>query len=435
MRTPSHLIGHLSAARRVAWTLVGGVLGGLVGLVAVVASVSAAPAYTRPVLTGQLTDLGALVSLLAVLALGTLFVRRSWPWVPTVTGAILCLVLGLDSMLMLLGAAAVVLHRDRREGLVASVLAAAGSLVAGLRDGLRPWGETAWAVYLEGERSVAGTADPGLQLAVSLVIAALAAIVVLGVAWLLRSRRDLGETARAREEAEFRSETLETTASRLEERERLAQEVHDALSHRLSVIALHSGALGEAARDSDPGVSESAQVLRETAHRSLEDLRDLVGALREPAGAGRRSPTEESPRVPGVGLAALPDLVTSARASGAVVQATVLVRDADQASDLLNRAAFRITQEALTNAYKHSPGEPITLDVNAGPPEGVSIEVVNRMGVDSGLPGSGSGLVGMEERTAILGGEFLAGPDGRGSFVVRVRLPWQRRTDPAVSEP
>lgn len=424
----------LAAARRILWTLAGGLIGWLACLVATVAAVSAVPTYTQPPLTGDLTALGLPVAMAAVLLPATLFLRRSMPWVVVGAGGVLCVLLGLDSLLLLLGAGAVVLQRSRRQSLLASGIAASGTVLAGVRDGLRPWGQTAWAVYSSDDPLLAGPPDLRLQFAVSLGLAMLGGLVILGTAWLVRSRRELGESARARQRAEIRSETLESTATRLEERERLAQEVHDALSHRLSVIALHSGALGEAAREAAPEVSESAEVLRETAQRSLEDLRDLVGALREPAGAGRSRPVDAPAGVPSVGLAALPELVASARSSGATVQATVLVRDAEQASDLLNRAAFRITQEALTNACKHAPDRPIELDLVADPDHGVSIRVANRLGPDSGLPGTGSGLIGMQERAAVLGGELSAGPDGRGSFVVQARLPWQARTDAGVSD-
>lgn len=416
-----------SLVRRLTWTVVGALLGAMLCVFAVVASVSASPVYTQPVLTGELTSLGALVAFTAVLLPGTLFVRRSRPWVPVLAGAILCYLFGLDSMLLLLGSGAVVLHRDRRQALIASGIASLGTAVAGVRDGLRPWGETAWAVYTMEDPLLAGPPDLRLQMAVSLGIALLAGLAVLGTTWLVRYRRDLGETSRAREEAESRSETLETTTFRLEERERLAQEVHDALSHRLSVIALHSGALGEAAKETDPDVSRSAAVLRENAHRSLEDLRDLVGALREPAGTGRPAAAEEPARMPPIGLAALPDLIGSARASGAWIQTTVMVQDAEQASELLNRAAYRITQEALTNAYKHAPGQPVYVDVTASPVQGVHIRVANGLGADSGLPGSGSGLVGMRERAEVLNGSFSAGPDGRGGYAVQADLPWQAR--------
>lgn len=415
--------------RRLLWIVAGGLLGVLACLVSLVGSLTAASGYTTDTtLDGGLNSIGVLAVLAWLLAMTTLFARAQVPWVTVVAGVALTLLLRLDSLLLLLGAGSVVLRRDRRQGFVASGIAAALTLWAGVRDGLRPWFHTAWGVMFAEDPLARATPDMGFQLGVSLGIATAAALVVLGTAWLVRSRRELGETRQAREEAETRGVRLETTASRLEERERLAREVHDALSHRLSLISLHSGALEEAARGSSPQVAQAAEVLAENAHRSLEDLRDLVGALRKPPGAGRASVTAEPSHVPPIGLAALPDLVGSARASGASVQATILVQDADKASDLLNRAAYRITQEALTNAFKHAPGQPIRVDLSASPADGVRIVVMNRLApADSGLPGAGSGLIGMQERADLLGGSFTSGPDGDGSYVVRAFLPWQAR--------
>lgn len=392
----------------------------------VVGALSAIPTYMTA--DGQLTGVGVLAFLIWILAMPTLFFRARNPWVAVVAGVILTLVLRLDTLLLLIGAGSVVLRRDRRQGFIATGIAVVLTLVAGVRDGLRPAGQSAWEIMLS-DPGLDKAADPTLQMSVALGIAVIAIVIVLGTAWLVRLRGDLQVTGHAKDEAESRSEQLETTAGRLEERERLAREVHDALSHRLSLISLHSGALEEAAKDESPEVSQAAEVLRDNAHRSLEDLRDLVGALREPAGAGRPAAAGEPSRVPSVGLAALPELVGSAKASGAAVQATVMVQEADQASDLLNRAAYRITQEALTNAFKHAPGQPILVDVTASPAAGVHLVVMNRIGAgDSGLPGSGSGLIGMQERADVLGGSFSAGPDGRGSFVVEATLPWQARS-------
>ncbi|WOP17791.1 sensor histidine kinase [Raineyella sp. LH-20] len=416
---------------RVAWTVLGGLVGILACLVALVGSLSVVPGYqTSADVGGQLTGLGALVLLAWLLAMFTIFVRRSQPWVPAAAGVVLAVGLQLDSLLLLLGGAAVVLHRDRRQGVIASVVAGAITLVAGLRDGLRPWGHTAW-VFALGSDPLAAP-DRGLQLGVSVGIAVGAGAVVLGTAWLIRSRRDLGATRRdlgateqARAVAEDRSEQLETTAVRLAERERLAREVHDSLAHRLSLISLHAGALEEAAQDSDPSVADSAEALRDSAHRSLEDLRDLVSTLREPPASGRPAVAGDPAPVPPIGLAALPELVDSARASGVCIEATIMVQDADEATDLLNRAAYRIVQEALTNAVKHAPGQPVRMELTAGPTIGVHLAVRNPQGLDAGLPGSGSGLIGMQERAALLGGILTAEPDGRGEFVVEASLPWQ----------
>lgn len=180
------------------------------------------------------------------------------------------------------------------------------------------------------------------------------------------------------------------------------------------------------------------EVLPGSDHRSLEDLRDPVVALRGPASV-RSSAAADGPEVlPAIGLLALPELVGSARAYGVRLEATILVQDADRASDLLDRATYRILQEALTNTVKHAPGQPVRVDVTAAPAAGVHLVVDNPLGhggASSGpagpgsmLSGPGSGLIGMQERAALLGGILTAGPDERGHFMVEASLPWQGET-------
>ncbi|WP_194793126.1 histidine kinase [Raineyella fluvialis] len=253
MQKPSEVPPTLVTVRRVAWTVLGGSLAVLVCLVALVGSLSVVPAYQSHVgLGGQLTSVGVLALLAWLVAMATLFARRAHPWVPMVAGVLLTVVLQLDSLLLLFGAASVVVHRGRRQGAIASTVAGALTLVAGLRDGLRPWRDSAWAAALSSSSPLSATPDPQLQLGVSLGIAFVSGVVVLGSAWLVRSRQDLGETEEARAQAEDRSERLATATVRLEERERLAREVHDTLAHRLSLISLNSGALETAALDGSP---------------------------------------------------------------------------------------------------------------------------------------------------------------------------------------
>lgn len=418
-----------SSTRRLAgyvWLVVGALLGIGVCLVPMIFATMAVPAYVDSS-ADTINDFGVMAVLVWMAGVATLFVRRRYPWVVVAAGTILAVVIRLDAMLVLLGAAAVVVHRGRRQSLVATVVAGAVAVYAGLRDGLRPWLHASWASVMTPEVEMYDNPDRPLQVGVSLGLALLAGAVVLGIAWMVRGRKELRATEQARDAAEHRGDRLETTVTRQEERERLAREVHDALAHRLSLISLHSGALEEAARSSDPAVAEAAEFLRDNAHRSLEDLRDLISALRNPPD-GARPIDDEPAAAPAIGMSAVPDLIDSARTSGVDIAATVMVSDADTAGDLLNRATYRIAQEALTNAVKHAPGEPVSVELRASPASGVRLRVVNRMSTaDAGLPGSGSGLIGMQERAGVVGGTVKAGPDGRGAFVVEAVLPWSPR--------
>ena len=197
--------------------------------------------------------------------------------------------------------------------------------------------------------------------------------------------------------------------SRAEERSRIAGEVHDVIGHALTVSLLHiSGA--RLALDEDPG--EARRALEEAerlARTSLEEVRATVGLMRTDA------PGETAPMP---GAADLPALVDSFRSAGVEV-------DLQQSGDLASLgpsrglAAYRIVQEALTNAAKHAPGEPITV-VAAEQGGWVTLRVSNA-GAPTREFAPGTGIRGMQERASAVGGELRAGPyDGR--WVVDARM-------------
>jgi signal transduction histidine kinase len=219
----------------------------------------------------------------------------------------------------------------------------------------------------------------------------------------------------ARMEAE---QQLRIEHARDAERRRIAREMHDVLAHRVSLLSLHAGAL-EFRRDASPEeVAEAAGVIRETARAALEDLRQVIGVLRD----GSESGTPEPPQPT---LADVPALVEESRAAGMRVTCRVEV-DGD-VPPALGRTVYRIVQEGLTNARKHAPAAAV--DVAISGEERLVVEVVSRRPVGvalaaRSLPGAGSGLIGLSERVALAGGELQHGPDAAGDFVLRATLPW-----------
>lgn len=196
--------------------------------------------------------------------------------------------------------------------------------------------------------------------------------------------------------------------SRAEERSRIAGEVHDVIGHALTVSVLHISS-ARLALDEDP--DEARRALEEAerlARSSLEEVRATVGLMRTDAG--------ETLPLPGVDD--VPELVESFRRAGVAVRLTE-TGDPSVLGASRGLAAYRIVQEALTNAAKHAPGEPI--DVELDEDDGaVRIRVVNG-GVAVGAGSPGSGVRGMEERAASVGGELTAGPQG-SDWVVEARM-------------
>jgi signal transduction histidine kinase len=223
-------------------------------------------------------------------------------------------------------------------------------------------------------------------------------------------------TAESRRADTFRtrSESLETELSRQEERDLIAREMHDTVAHQLSLVSLQASAL-EVSSD-DAGTGEAARSMRSSAHRALEEMRTLITSLREGAEdyAGRDWTLDD-----------LADLLDGAGSRGVDLVATVYVRDGDAAPPTLTRTVYRVVQESLTNAAKHAPGARVAVSVRARPDDGIDVTVRNPTPAPAGVvPGSGSGLRGMRERCEILGGEFDAGRQDDGTFLVRLHLPW-----------
>jgi signal transduction histidine kinase len=196
------------------------------------------------------------------------------------------------------------------------------------------------------------------------------------------------------------------------------------LAHRISLLALHAGAL-EVRPDLPPDkVRESAELLRSTARQALEELRAVIGVLREGPGSDVPPPVRQPT------LADIPRLVGETREAGVEIDFELQVEEPEAAPGALARDAYRIVQEALTNVGKHSSGSTARVRVTGAPNRGLQVSVRNRQPVhaQSGptLPGSGAGLLGLQERVDLAGGTLVHGPDGSGDFAVEAELPWQR---------
>ncbi len=250
------------------------------------------------------------------------------------------------------------------------------------------------------------------------------ALAAAAVAWgmYVRARRQLLATLRDRARRAETDQLVRAERARLAERSRIAREMHDVLAHRISLVALHAGAL-EVAPDLSPAqVHESAALLRSTAHQALEELRDVIGVLREEPGQAQSS------TVPQPTLADIPRLVEETRRSGAKVELEMQVDGAAAAPGALGRDAYRIVQEALTNISKHARGTLAQVRVTGAPNHGLHVCVRNPPAVGAhdrpAPPGSGTGLLGLQERVTLANGVLVHGPDASGGFVVEADLPW-----------
>jgi signal transduction histidine kinase len=202
----------------------------------------------------------------------------------------------------------------------------------------------------------------------------------------------------------------------LEERTRIAREMHDVVAHHMSMIAVRA----ETAPYRVAGLPAEAQAelatIATAARAALTDMRRLLGVL--------RSEEDPTPTAPQPGLADVGDLVTTARAAG--LDVTISLDGVGDVPATVGLAAYRIVQEALANAARHAPGGLVTVDGRSAG-DRLELSVRNPLAGPVGA-GDGHGLAGMRERVALLGGTLTAGPEGP-EFVVRAMLPFGQETD------
>ncbi|WP_314308556.1 histidine kinase [Actinomyces johnsonii] len=267
------------------------------------------------------------------------------------------------------------------------------------------------------------------QLAMTRVLVTLAACLLplLGGAALASSRR----YEHSRQELLRREHGRQLEVALIQERRRLAGELHDVAAHHLAGIVVQAAAL-ERLIDRDPQMArDAAKQLRRQAKETLSGLRSVVGLLRSDKEAEESSP----------GLRDLPELVTSTRALGVDIELLnggILSGGADEAdvgdalilSPLADTAVFRVTQQAISNALQHAPGAPITVELRRAE-DSLELSVLNgpahRPSTDPG--GGGTGLTVMRERTDAVGGSLQAGPVEGGAWRVRLVLPLAREED------
>ncbi|WP_172641632.1 sensor histidine kinase [Microlunatus phosphovorus] len=265
--------------------------------------------------------------------------------------------------------------------------------------------------------------QPWWQVA-GLAVILLCVPVLIGVA---RGRRDAEVTALAeaaaaaqrehaalvrQREAEEREHEARLARTREAERTRIAREMHDSLAHHLSLVAVHAGVLEYRADLGPEATREAAATVGSAARSANAELREILGVLR--SGQDAAAPQSD--------LGRLGELITDG--------VTLLPAEEFMVGDVpagTSRHAYRIVQEALTNARKHAPGQPVMVRLSGAPSAGVSIEIRNQVaaGESPGVAGLGSGLglAGMAERARLAGGWCRAGTEGQ-EFVVTAWLPW-----------
>ncbi|MFB7585991.1 sensor histidine kinase [Streptomyces sp. NPDC056169] len=274
-------------------------------------------------------------------------------------------------------------------------------------------GTLASAPAVEGARTILGVTIPGghrhiwyLGLVPPLLLAAFVLVVWAGHVQLALARRLLGpSTAERLAEAERRADELLA-------RNRLAGELHDSIGHALTVTVLQASAARELIHTDRDFAIRALTAIEDTGRRAMDDLERTLGYLKEDELAARTvRPT----------LADIGQLLEASRAAGVTVRSRTAA-EVDAVPGVVSREAYRILQEALTNAMKHAPGSPVDVDLDVTG-EQVRLTVANPLVEEAPrAPGTGKGLRSLRERAALLGGRATAGA-ASGRWTVSARLP------------
>lgn len=356
------------------------------------------------------------------------FRRRVPMWVAGV-GAVLTTVFWLGPTVGLIGLYQVIVRRPRADAWRAGIAVALATGLCTWRDLRTPAPKASfWSGFI--------TPDPSMPWPVPAVVTAALLGLAVGAAALTRARAELAETVNEVDAERQHVSVLTDQLSRQAERERIAREIHDGLGHRLSLLSVHAGALQAVATEAPESgsadeIRTSAQLIRESASESMNELQGLLELLRNPD-----DPDVAAPRVT---LRDVSTLVDESVGAGMHLVATVFVEEAENLEPALGQASYRIVQELLTNARRHAPGVPVRLSVTGGPRTGsLDIATANHLGDQHrGGPGrddrlpldrpanrGGTGLSGIRERVERLGGTMHSGTDPAGVFRVQIRLPW-----------
>ncbi|GAB95588.1 signal transduction histidine kinase [Kineosphaera limosa] len=346
--------------------------------------------------------------------------RRRWPMTIALVTALLSGISMFASAAALLALTSVATRRH-----LPSIL-----LVSGVGCAVSLFYETVMTPVL----GLRGTApDSGLlvDLAISFGFIGLVYLVAVLLGWNTGSRRELVRSWRTQARTATSEQAARVAQARLAERARIAREMHDVLAHRLSLVAMHAGVLAHRADLPEEDRRAAAEVVRSGAHQALEELREVLGVLREDGDPER---TVEAPQP---GLSAIPSLVAELTSSGQDVTLTAdpaLWARSVSLPASTGRHAYRVVQESLTNARKHAPGVTCAVTLGGGPGHGLTLEISNPLTrVRDALPSGGRGLPGMAERVALAGGRFDARVRG-AAFIVRVWLPWPSRQHDAPED-
>lgn len=395
--------------------------------------------------------------MLVAFAIGFLLLARSrYPRATFVAACVVVLVFPYDPILALMALTALLARRNDMKTTVRAIVAGGFvTLAAQVRDALRPPEASIWhmvfakpdtgsqygtdLVMLADERTIVITA----------IVAALLELAIATLAGLHIRSRALASLATAKADAADAADAqvaqLKTTIDSQQLADAIAAEAHDTLAHSLSLLALNASALqAESKRlvaeaesmdahqlaEQTGRIAEKTEEIRKQAAGALDEAHSVIDMLRHPEQAREQlAPSDET----SLTRESLDALLGDARAAGMRLNTWIDIQQLGQLNRETGKIAYRVLQEGLTNASRHAPGAPVSLELTANPTAGVHAHVSNPTIPANGthldtnakdMSRTGAGLPGLAERVRQSGGTCRFGFDPQHTFHMDVQLPW-----------
>ncbi|PJM77499.1 sensor histidine kinase [Bifidobacterium felsineum] len=378
----------------------------------------------------------AIVCVLISLPAGFLLLARSEYPEPTFwIACIMVAVFPFDSMLVLMAMTALLARRSQRNISIRTVIAGTAiTLWSQLRDATQPAKGSLWHLIFAKPYTGGDSGKPIVMLVeeptiiLTAIITALAASAIATLLGLhIRSRARLRTANALANAATSHAENLQTDLNNQQLADAIAAEAHDTLAHSLSLLALNASALkAEASKLGDSSeaqaLADKAEDIRRQSAGALDEAHSIIDMLRNPQQAWEQLGPSDSTSLTRESLDAL---IADVRNSGTSLSTWIDIHQLSELDESMSKIAYRAVQEGLTNARRHAPGAPVSLEITVSEQSGVHIHISNPLTNDAPTSRTGAGLSGLVARVQSVGGQCRYGMDDRRLFHVDVLLPWR----------
>lgn len=387
----------------------------------------------------------AIVCTLISLPAGFLLLARSeYPEHTFWIACAMVVALPFDSLLALMAMTALLARRSARRTTIRTIIAGtAATIWSQLRDAMQPAEGSVWHLIFARPHTGGSSGEPIVMMVEEptiIITALISALVASAIAVLIglhiRSRASLRTANAMADAATTQAATLQSDLHNQQLADAIAAEAHDTLAHSLSLMALNASALkAEADRLGDTpeakALADKAEDIRRQSAGALDEAHAIIDMLRNPQQAWEQlAPSDDT----ALTRESLDALITDTRNSGTSLNTWIDIQQLSALDEAIGKAAYRAIQEGLTNARRHAPGMPVSLEVSVAPQSGVHIHISNPMpdtATDTATDkaahraGHGAGLPGLAARVHAAGGQCRYGVDDRHLFHVDVQLPWR----------